>query len=132
MQKLIVSIMLAALFGLGLVGIGSTEARAAANCPYTGCIGTDARINGPAQHKSGRVTFRIRVVAKSGTAKPKGQIVVSCHRPGKTKVKVRDYNRHQRFVSFHLGKKGFWSCKARFTSNGKFKSSQDRTRVRII
>lgn len=130
MQRLIAGLVLAALFAVGLVGLGSNEARAA-SCPYSGCIYTDARINGPANAESGRVTLRIRVVALSGTAKPKGHIVVKCHRPGKTKVKERSYPRHQRFVSFRLHKRVVWTCKVRFSSNGRFLPSRDKTTVDI-
>jgi len=131
MQKLIVGFMLSALSALFLVGIGSSQARAV-DCPYTGCVSTDARINGPARAESGLVTFRIRVVALSGTAKPKGHVVVKCHRDGKTKVKERPYRRHARNVSFHLLKRVVWSCSVRFSSDRKFKASRDRTRVHIV
>ena len=131
MQKIVVGVLLAALSAFGLVAIGSNEARAAVDCPYSGCVFTDTRINGPAIAESGKVRFRVRVVSLSGTAKPKGSIRVKCEGPGRDKVKRRDYNREPRRVTFRLRARGVWECQAKFRSDFKFKRSKDTTSVVI-
>ncbi len=131
MQKFILGLVMLALFAIGLVGVGSSEARAVVDCPYSGCVYTATRINGPPIAESGRVRFKVRVVSLSGTAAPKGRIKVVCEGPGDRKVKRRAYNREPRRVQFRLRAPGVWECQAKFRSNFKFKRSKDRTSIII-
>lgn len=132
MQKLVLGAVAVAMAAFGLVATGTGTAQAV-ECPYTGCVKTTTTIKAPGVVRKGQtVTVTVSVRALSGVARPKGQVVVKCTRPGAAKTKVVAYRGTPRRASLVLNKVAKWSCSAKFTSPVKFRQSSDSKVVKVV
>ena len=75
MKKILSAIIMAALLGVGLVGVSSGPASAA--CPYTACINTTTTIKAPAQKRAGKSIAIKTSVAAPGNVVPNGTVRVA-------------------------------------------------------
>ncbi len=133
MMKLLVGMFTAALLALGLAGGFSSPAQADVECPYTGCVKTRTHANGPAEiDRRTRPTIRVRVVARSGNARPVGMIRIACRKPGVTKARTYSYDGPKSVLGPKLGGPARWTCTVKFRSTYKFKASKDVIRIKTV
>lgn len=137
MKKLIAAIFVAVLATAGLVATSAGTAQAA--CPYTQCVPTKTVMTAPAAVKKGaKAAISVRVLPRSGNARPVGRVVLTIQRVGggfkQTTSKAVSNNRRVLFVSKRLTKLGKYRVSAAYAPKGGsvFKSSQTSKTFRVV
>lgn len=139
MKKFAVSLLVAVLAALGLVGSTSTSAQAY-ECPYTGCFGTSTSVRGPDEARAGtRPRFVVMVEALGSNVAVQGRVKLTFTKAatgrtarGKTTSAAYDGLPVRLRPDGALGR-GVWVVTARFRSaDGPFYPSQDFTTIRMV
>jgi hypothetical protein len=116
MTKIIAGLFAAVLMAAGLVAF-STNAQAAPDCPYTGCVNTNAQVDSPGKvARGGRAKICVHV-GTDGNGQPEGSLDITVKRDkgGYQFSDGRKYNDFKEcFTTTRLQQLGGYSIKAHF------------------